>query len=568
MKAGFLKHLSMVAVMVLTVSVLLTGCKKEEVPTGPVEQVLAPVTADLLQPGCFYVHSGEYFYLLTAEGCNFDTANDYLQSTDYSANGMIGPDLNRLVSFTWTDDAIPTLYKNDQLVYVAAESIPSFRWERYLDRGYSIGISGLSVADSGKITSTVLTKYAMGSSAETVMTAEGIDAASGYTVDSINGVTLGETYLGDAGIITGMSKNSTAQVNVFVGSKPVPLTISADTRFFKSFELYETSRYQLSTDGYAILEVPQYFKSGYYLINNYGFVKFLNADRGMDESVIDLTIPYFYTGEDGRTLTYFEWAEKNGIETGNIGQAKKQETLDPEDFADKYMLDIDSTQQQIDITVGYRYNSREDEEEAARIGRFPKAYLVNTIGDYHQITQNDALTMSADNTEGLTYLTATAEGVRPGIWYVLFSDFDNITKSISTKVSSGNATTYLHKGDVGEITIFYEASNRPHDFVLTWEKSDRSAKAVSITTPDGVEYSPTKTPGNIMAVEAGRYVIKLPKLTGGDYHFMVRGDDLGRVWVSTEESVYFDEPKTEEEPGVVEEETLVEKETENAESGG
>lgn len=152
--------------------------------------MLTPVTADMLEPGSFYVHSGDYFYLLPAEGCNFDPANDYLQSTDYSANGMISPELNRLVSFTWTDDAIPTLYKNDQLVYVAAESIPSFRWERYLDKGYSIGISGLSAASSGKITSNPVTKYAIGSSAETVLTAQEIDASSGFTVDSTKRLSL------------------------------------------------------------------------------------------------------------------------------------------------------------------------------------------------------------------------------------------------------------------------------------------------------------------------------------------------------------------------------------------
>lgn len=565
MKARFLKHFTTAAVLTALAAVIFTGCKKEEVPTGPVEQVLTPVTSDMLVPGCFYVHSGDFFYQLPAEGCNFDPVNDYLQSTDYSANGMISPEQNRLVSFTWMDDAIPTLYKNDQLVYVAAESIPSFRWERYLDKGYSVGISGLSAASSGKITSNIMTKYAIGSSAETVLTAQGIEAASGFTVDSINGVTLGETYLSDAGIITGMSKNATAQTNVFVGSQPMPLTISADTKFFKSFELYETSRYSLSPDGYAILEVPQYFKSGYYLINNCGFVKFINSDRGMDESAIDLTTPYFYAAEDGKTLTYFEWAEKNGIETGIVSQAKTKEAMDPEAFADKYTLDIDSTQKQIDIVIGYRYNTKEAEEEAARIGSFPKAYLVDTVGNYSQIKQDDALTMSSGNTGGLTYLSATAEGVRPGTWYILFSDFDNITKSISTKVSSGNATTYLHQGDVGEITIFYEESSKPHDFVLTWEKSDRSAKSVTITTPDGLEYSPTKTPGNIMAVEAGRYVIKLPKIIGGDYHILVRGDDLGRVWVSTEESVYFDSQVTEEE--TAEEEASEEESAEDPASG-
>lgn len=567
-----MKRITRTAVLILFVALALTGCKKEEEPTGPVDQVLAPITADMLEPGFFYVKSGDSFYLLPAEDCNFDAENDHLESTDFKENGMVGQDLNRLLSFTWTDDAIPTLYKNDQLIYVAAESIPSFRWERYTDKGYSIGVSGLLIGKSGKVTSGPQSKYAYSSSFETALTAENIEATSGFTVDSINNVTLGENYLNDAGVISGLSKNSQAVVNVFVGTQLHQITAAADTRYFKSFELYETSKYALSTGGYAIVDVPSYFKSGYYLINNYGFVKFINADRGMDESTIDLTTPYFYASEEGKTLTFFEWQEANGIYTGNISQDKAtKDTLSPDDFNDKYVLNIDSTQQKIDVNIAYKYNSPEAEEEAARVGQFPKAFLVDSVGNYSQIKANDGLTYDSNNTDGYTYLTASSEGIRPGTWYILFSDFQNITKSVQTDISSGNSTTYVHQGNMGEITIYYEKSDIPHDFVLTWEKSDRSAKSVSIRTPDGLEYSPEKTPGNIMSSEAGRYVIKLPNIVGGDYKFTVTGDDLGRVWVNSQESVYFNSPETPEtevaEGDPLQESSPAEEESESAPNG-
>ena len=60
-----------------------------------------------------------------------------------------------------------------------------------------------------------------------------------------------------------MSKDATAQIDFYVGTAPLQLTALADTRYFSSFELYQTDRYTLSTDGYAVIEVPSYFKSGY-----------------------------------------------------------------------------------------------------------------------------------------------------------------------------------------------------------------------------------------------------------------------------------------------------------------
>ena len=95
--------------------VLMSGCKKKEVQEGPVEETLTAITLNDLSAGNFYVKSGDSFYLLPYEDQNFDISKE-VKSTEDSENGMIKQDDNRLLDFVYKDSAIPTLYKNDQLI--------------------------------------------------------------------------------------------------------------------------------------------------------------------------------------------------------------------------------------------------------------------------------------------------------------------------------------------------------------------------------------------------------------------------------------------------------------------
>lgn len=71
-----------------------------------------------------------------------------------------------------------------------------------------------------------------------------------------------------------------------------------------------------------------------------GFVKFLNDDRCVDESGIDLNSAYYYEGKDGKTLTFYEWQEENGIQAAK-GQslAQTQPVPDTEDY-EKTICDL------------------------------------------------------------------------------------------------------------------------------------------------------------------------------------------------------------------------------------
>lgn len=513
---------------------MLAGCSKKK-ETGPVEQTLTAVGLNQLEEGCFYVRSGDQFWKLPLEECNFDTTKEP-KSTDDKQVGFVATGLkdNRIVDFVYEDDAIPTLYKNDTLVYVTNNEISSFTWERYLDCGYSIGIYGFDLNSSDKITTGDLSNYSQLSSIAAQLSASSdIQGLSGIVFDKINGTPLAKNYLNEsAGIITGMSKNATAQIDAFVGTTHVPLTASADTRYFQAFELYNSTQYSLSTDGYAMIEIPNYLKSGYYLLNNQGFVKFVNIDRGNDEASIDLTVPYYYEGDDGKVLTYYEWRESQGLANDGVTkeEASTDGAIDVSEYPERMKLTIDSAAVGLNVNVDYTYRSENAQQSASQTGEFPRAILVDPFGTVTTLTESEQA-----NENGSYTMSANMDTAPSGDWYLCFRNFENAYKSVSTEVLSGNATTYIHNGQSGNISIYYEAATTPQTLHVTWEQTDRTATDVKIKLPDNTEYSLDKNP-ELFNNYAGGVDIMLPSMTNGSYRIDLKGDTLGRVWVTREDT--------------------------------
>lgn len=509
---------------------VLAGCSKKK-ETGPVEQTLTAVGLDGLEEGCFYVRSGDQFWKLPLEEYNFDTSKEP-KSTDDKQVGFVATGLenNRIVDFVYEDDAIPTLYKNDTLVYVTNDEISSFTWERYLDCGYSIGIYGFDLNSSDKITTGDLSNYSQLSSVAAQLSANDVPSLGGIVFDKINGTPLSKSYLNEsAGIITGMSKNATAQIDAFIGTTHVPLTASADTRFFQAFELYNSTQYVLSTDGYAMVEIPNYLKSGYYLLNNQGFVKFVNIDRGNDEASIDLTVPYYYEGDDGKVLTYYEWRESQGLANDGVTkEASTDDTIDVSEYPERMKLTIDSAAVGLNVNVDYTYRSENAQQSASQTGEFPRAVLVDPFGTVTTLTESEQA-----NENGSYTMSATMDTAPSGDWYLCFRNFENAYKNVSTEVLSGNATTYIHNGQSGNISIYYEAAAAPQTLHVTWEQTDRTATDVKIKLPDNTEYSLGKNP-ELFNNYAGGVDIMLPSMTNGSYRIDLKGDTLGRVWVTRE----------------------------------
>ena len=533
--------------IVATAILSATGCKKKEKEEVVVDHALTAVTVNDLENGGYYVKAGDNFYYAPVEDKSFNpndpqgTRIEFIASKD-SETGLEDPEANhRVLAFTNWDNAIPTLYKNDQLIYKSSSGdVSNFTWERFIDEGYSIGVSGLKANGAGKIVSKEGTMYYAAGTAYQQLSQLEIPANTDVIIDSMNGTPLNNTYLSDAGTITGLSKDASIQANVFIGTTPQQVMMNADTRLFKSTEMYKTTNFELSANGYAIVKIPDYFKSGYYLINNVGFIKYIAVDRGNDESSISLDTPYYYVDEGGNLLTYYEWADKNGMATSELHDNSKsfnesELSINPDDYEEQASVTLDSTQENITAVIRYKYKDAGSEDNAVRNGIFPHAVLVKPDGTTKLFEQDD--TLKKDQNDSYVYLRAESDTAPAGDYYVLYTNFDNIIKSLNMNYVSGNADSYIHNGKDGRVSIYFEGSDAPHNISLKWEKNDRALTDIVIEAPDGTEYSMTKTPDNIIVNEAGKFTIKVPYMAAGEYTFRVKGDQLGRVWISTEESV-------------------------------
>lgn len=512
----------------------LSACKKKEEDVAQ-EQELTAVGLNDLEEGCFYVKSGDQFWKLPFEECNFDTTEDPI-STDKKQVGFVSTNLDeeRIVDFVYEDNAIPTLYKNDTLVYVTNDTISSFTWERYLDCGYSIGVYGLEVNGSDKVSTGEYSNNSTISDFTQQLVANGFESIDGMVFDKINNTPITESYLNKtAGVITGMSKDATANVDVFVGTTHTAITSKADTRYFQAFELYNSTQYSLSTDGYAMLEIPSYLKSGYYLLNNGAFVKFVNIDRGNDEASIDLTVPYYYEGDNGKLMTYYEWREANGYVddgvTKDTAPTGEDDGIDVTEYPERMKLTIDSAAVGLNVKVDYSYKNENASQTASQTGEFPRAVLMDPYGNITSLADAENKTDNGDYE-----MSASLDTAPSGDWYLLFRNFDNAYKNVSAEVLSGNANTYIHNGSTGNISIYYEGTATPQTLKVTWEQTDRTATDVKLRLPDNsTVYSITDNP-EMFNSYAGGVDILLPEMTSGTYKLELKGDALGRVWVTRE----------------------------------
>lgn len=530
MKKGYV----CLAACLLSASIIASGCSKNKEPEViiPVEEALTAVTVNDLMSGSYYVKNGSDFYELPREGWNFDNSRSVM-STDNGLNGMINTESNRIVDYVYKDGAIPTLYKNDQLVFKSSGNVPSFTWERFLDQGYSIGLYGLTTSSAGKI------QFTPGKSgneslssitqALTEKAQEGLVLDNGFVLDKINGASLTKNNLRNGGIIAGLTKDAIANCDIYIGTSLVSMTATADTRVFTSFELYTTDLYSNSPDGYAIVDIPDYLKSGYYFINNAGMVKYYNVERGTDTSDIKMDDPYYYKNSSGNVITYYEYLEVIGAIKANTEVEGGAASL--EDTPDVLNYNTDVTQNGMTFNISYKFQSDDAETGAKQSGRFPKIILVTPTGNATELASG-----KNSNDDEWTHASYTIQGAVAGTWQLRFYNFENIYRMVSTDISSGNAKSFIQSGNNGRITIHYDESSVANDFAITWQNKDRAA-SVSIRTPDGYEYSKDKTPGNLMQDEYGKIVFKLPYLVNGDYTFIITGSELGRVWIDNTESV-------------------------------
>lgn len=276
-----------IIIMLLTMSIsLLSGCEKQIFVDESAKYRLKAVEDDNLITDLYYVKDGTKFY----------------QVHDMDRSGKSADlDLTKCVWAQKDESLIPTYYKNELLARAEKKiDKESLSLERYKDCGYSIGLHNGKYVD-GYISFKASSDTIKGTSARTAFDS---DRSDNILIETINGVPVAENMLNEAGIITGMEKDTFYEITYFAGTYYGTAKVSADTHFFQSYEMYSLSDIQITKNGYVSIRLPEDLECGYYDIDGEGFFKYYNfkkTEAAAEEP--DFNIPY-YESEEEQIMAY------------------------------------------------------------------------------------------------------------------------------------------------------------------------------------------------------------------------------------------------------------------------
>lgn len=350
------KHNLMISSVFLTLVLAagLTGCSNPFVETGEVHEEedysIQILSKDELKDGFFYIKHGEDFYEIPYGEDSFDgndeKEQDYILYND--ADELQG-DPSRTVFYTKdkSELQIPTMYQDDQLVFKTKETVSdSFEWERFLDGGYTAGVRNIGINDVGLI---CLTNYfdnisenspfqdilgriedtdnASGDNMESELysSMQGEDSGevssatyNSYILDSVSSCAddgsllyehkIEESDISESGtVLFGreiFESDKELTYNFYKGTRLFQVKASADRRYFYNFENYYTSGVTFSEDGYAVLNVPVFFKSGYYKTNMSGIFRYISQPYSETIDIYNESYnkAYYQLDEEGKQI--------------------------------------------------------------------------------------------------------------------------------------------------------------------------------------------------------------------------------------------------------------------------
>lgn len=498
--------------LVLASAMLLSGCnlpfgnKKTEAKETTYELTATP--KEELKNGMFYVKTDDAFYPVAAGQSNLNEKNRIAKESDPT----------RILSFTKDDVMIPTLYKDDKLVYSTTSGISGITLERFKDLGWSVGFYNLQDDESNKV------KYVIGKSSydrssslkESLSTLSISDESALIIVDRIGGKQITIDDLSECGTINGLKTGSIANIDLYIGTKHYELPATVDTHILSSMELYELNEYALNPEGYAEIAIPDYLLSGYYYINGIGVFRYVANEKADGVAGVDFSVPYFYEDQNGKKITKEEYDKLKG----NITDNEKEKP------SNTFEISIDATQKSYSLDISYELTGKENKDSLSY--REPYAEIVSPDG---QSTKFD--TSTRDKKE---HLSISINGMKSGTWTVNLYNLENYALSYVQSIESGNADSFVHSGNgEGKITIHTDGISGPANAIINWEKSEHAVEESKITSPSGTEYKYVRSSDDgTFASTYGNLTLPLSSVEPGEWTMTIRGEELGRVWFKFE----------------------------------
>ena len=179
------------------------------------------------------------------------------------------------------DNSIPTVTSKDKLIYVSKTEVPeSIVFERFADYGYTIGISNM-MPDSG---GHYYIEYAASDEEDYKFYIDMKSDASQLTelevitklyLDKVGKIKVNEESVSAGGTVLGLTKDKQYVCEFYTGTYFQDFLLTANVHSFGSMERFVSYNYEFMHSTFIVIEIPEYFKSGYYFVNGVGLFRYV-----------------------------------------------------------------------------------------------------------------------------------------------------------------------------------------------------------------------------------------------------------------------------------------------------
>lgn len=316
-----MRHLKKILAFVLAAcfTFSLTGCSLATMLSSSDGKPISFKSASDLESGKAYVwhHEGADIEDDLKNGADENIFFTCI-SGDYNFTGQELDESSMYPRSIWIDTTkdgfIPTVTSRDKLIYVSKTEVPeSIVFERFADFGYTIGISNM-IKDGGghyyfeyAVSDENDYKYYIDDKSDAKQLTE-LEAIAKIYLDKVGKIKVNEDSVSEGGTVLGLEKDKKYVCEFYTGTYYQDFMLTANIHSFGSMERFVSYNYEFMHSTFIVIEIPEYFKSGYYFINGVGLFRYV-ADKDADtynkeayDASIDWNDPIIIYDENGEVI--------------------------------------------------------------------------------------------------------------------------------------------------------------------------------------------------------------------------------------------------------------------------
>lgn len=208
---------------------------------------------------------------------------------DYNFKGTEIEDISMYPRSIWIDSSvdsqIPTVTSSDRLIYVSKTEVPeAIIFERFADYGYTIGVSNM-IADAGghyyieyAVSDEEDYKYYLDITSDAAQLTE-LEIVTKLYLDKVGDLKVDEESVSDGGTVLGLEKDKQYVCEFYTGTYYQDFLLTANIHSFSSMERFVSYDYEFMHSTFIVIEIPEYFTSGYYFINGVGLFRYVDDEN-------------------------------------------------------------------------------------------------------------------------------------------------------------------------------------------------------------------------------------------------------------------------------------------------